>query len=907
MALLKCPDCGKMVSSRAKACPECGCPMDFFSIEEKDSGSFNCASARGEKNMKNNIDSPSTNALNDNSDEDDYEDDYEDEVEDQYPKGKITLPVEGFDWPYNGDKSSFTSMFGEYLKAAYVSEEGIRKIFKEKSLEDSLSIIPGIAESVIEKVNELSTRVLYEADIIITESELFAKYRYKYKLDYSDGYNRVVEEYAEICNEKKRLDSYRNAQQASRGRWRGGGFGIAGALKGAALAGMLNLGSDMLHSFGDAANANRDNELIQKKVRALKQNPLTYQRLVRNIYHEIMGYFYAVRDELLISGYFTPENIIDLNREEAERIFETTLKYEDDHDKFVANIVQCIVLYPGERKYYDQIKSEIVPERLISFLKFWNIEFLFEGFEGKYRNVCSFDGSFGETFGEAGLKEVNCKNYIRLKELLINEGREKGLHRTIGTANDMAEGDSWHRYVVEGSEHFEEISKFLTKFRDSLGNPNFNSYEMILDATKHDASITDFFSNIRRNKEFLHAFLFVRDQNLWTYGDDKEERPWGVTVKKILFDVKDELLLYHDCSVAQLGRNGIALTKYGVFGLKDKNHIPYTEIKSMSNTEHGDTGWCLEIIAENGEKITYGDCGFGNYSLHGLIEKIIRVVSVVYFNREELWQAEMNIPKPKMEANDVADQINQEIPVKISTNILKFSAEQSKEIEKQYPGANMSCNQELIKTLGIGRDEVIIFAHDETKGKGKRGFAFTNVGWYYKPILESLVKYYSYKDVMVCPCVRFDDGPELRFDGVTAVSISDPDEEIGYFTLPFFCNTDVDEARAAVVTMINRIFDMLSEDEEFEQDEPVDCYEDFKGDELESGNSEGDDLNLTESLAEEKDSKSQCGSNKEANYQIERPNNTTVFCTKCGMKISTEDAFCVYCGEKNEYFGGIDQ
>lgn len=30
MALVKCPDCGKLVSSRALACPECGCPAEYF-------------------------------------------------------------------------------------------------------------------------------------------------------------------------------------------------------------------------------------------------------------------------------------------------------------------------------------------------------------------------------------------------------------------------------------------------------------------------------------------------------------------------------------------------------------------------------------------------------------------------------------------------------------------------------------------------------------------------------------------------------------------------------------------------------------------------------------------------------------------------------------------------------------
>ncbi|WP_297979720.1 hypothetical protein [uncultured Methanobrevibacter sp.] len=34
MALVKCPDCGKMISSRAKQCPDCGCPAEFFVKED---------------------------------------------------------------------------------------------------------------------------------------------------------------------------------------------------------------------------------------------------------------------------------------------------------------------------------------------------------------------------------------------------------------------------------------------------------------------------------------------------------------------------------------------------------------------------------------------------------------------------------------------------------------------------------------------------------------------------------------------------------------------------------------------------------------------------------------------------------------------------------------------------------
>ena len=61
---------------------------------------------------------------------------------------------------------------------------------------------------------------------------------------------------------------YREARKASRGRWRGGGFGLGGASKGAATAGSFNavsgLGHDLVNSAGnlssalDASNAKSD-------------------------------------------------------------------------------------------------------------------------------------------------------------------------------------------------------------------------------------------------------------------------------------------------------------------------------------------------------------------------------------------------------------------------------------------------------------------------------------------------------------------------------------------------------------------------------------------------------------------------------------------------------------------------
>ncbi|MBQ9303241.1 zinc ribbon domain-containing protein [Butyrivibrio sp.] len=46
MGLVKCPDCGKMVSSRAINCPDCGCPAEFFAHEESNDESVGSSESK---------------------------------------------------------------------------------------------------------------------------------------------------------------------------------------------------------------------------------------------------------------------------------------------------------------------------------------------------------------------------------------------------------------------------------------------------------------------------------------------------------------------------------------------------------------------------------------------------------------------------------------------------------------------------------------------------------------------------------------------------------------------------------------------------------------------------------------------------------------------------------------------
>lgn len=54
------------------------------------------------------------------------------------------------------------------------------------------------------------------------------------------SYLKIQDQYAAIVLSEEEKDAYRIARREGRGRWQGGGFGVKGAIKGAATAGVFN-------------------------------------------------------------------------------------------------------------------------------------------------------------------------------------------------------------------------------------------------------------------------------------------------------------------------------------------------------------------------------------------------------------------------------------------------------------------------------------------------------------------------------------------------------------------------------------------------------------------------------------------------------------------------------------------
>lgn len=98
-----------------------------------------------------------------------------------------------------------------------------------------------------------------------------------------EAYGRIAEQYDEIIAQQEAEHEYREMRKAARGKIVGGGFGIGGALKGMATAGLMNAAAGAIHSIGNSiGNANSDMEAENLK-KALYNDVDTFVVLLAGI------------------------------------------------------------------------------------------------------------------------------------------------------------------------------------------------------------------------------------------------------------------------------------------------------------------------------------------------------------------------------------------------------------------------------------------------------------------------------------------------------------------------------------------------------------------------------------------------------------------------------------------------
>lgn len=265
----------------------------------------------------------------------------------------------------------------------------------------------------------------------------------------------------------------RQLKHDTRGRWSGGGFGLAGALKGAAMAGGLNMVSSAAHSVtkGVANTITRARAMSKiKKVYKSYENDIING--LKQCIHKLGDYYLDLLDQL--SG-------LELERYPASvrRKFENTynnLVQEGISDKNLKAFVDNIQLYPIDARSYKALLKAMGDSKreIEKICKYLNIDIVYEKKRLLNDYIKFTSGKFS-----------SLENFTSFLQNLYNEGIKYG----YPTKELMEEtiNDFVHKYEYPSDES--ELLKNIDFIKAFEFQSNFRVSPIIQELEKYYQSV----------------------------------------------------------------------------------------------------------------------------------------------------------------------------------------------------------------------------------------------------------------------------------------------------------------------------------------------------------------------------------------------------------------------------------
>lgn len=167
------------------------------------------------------------------------------------------------------------------------------------------------------------------------------------------AYDNIMDKYNEIVLTQEQKEEYRRMRKATRGRWVGGGFGVGGAIKGAATAGAFNAVSGLGHGMVNAIGNLGSSIAAAGKKRKLYENETTLASLKNALSLDILGILDAQiafsREHLIAEYKIRSSN----DWEKANTILQNIEDRELDTAAFEEIVHRVFELDPYNKKLYE--------------------------------------------------------------------------------------------------------------------------------------------------------------------------------------------------------------------------------------------------------------------------------------------------------------------------------------------------------------------------------------------------------------------------------------------------------------------------------------------------------------------------------------------------------------------------
>lgn len=202
-----------------------------------------------------------------------------------------------------------------------------------------------------------AVEMLSEQGVYSIDADLFVrKYLYGFDEEFYNTLDKMMDRINEIDGHLASEKRYRELRKASRGRVIGGGFGLGGALKGMATAGVMNATTGMAHSLGNAVGnmgSSMSASLNKDAVYKNAKGPLR-EAIINCGYYARNGIREALEQEANIKcKYIT---ITESNQ--AKAILQNYMQGRIPEAQRKNQIIQALLLDPYNIKIYEIIWND---------------------------------------------------------------------------------------------------------------------------------------------------------------------------------------------------------------------------------------------------------------------------------------------------------------------------------------------------------------------------------------------------------------------------------------------------------------------------------------------------------------------------------------------------------------------
>lgn len=528
---------------------------------------------------------------------------------------------------YNTNVKEYAHLYGQYIRIAVDSVAKIKdKYFEAGSAVGIKNKVIPYGSKIIDETVELMIKDLYSRGITISLSDFKAKYG---GLPYFDNNNdfgylgqcKIVNRLLDDTNVLAEKLEYAEAKRkAARPHWQGGGFGVKGALKGAATAAALNVGTDFLRSFGDASRASKNNKIVDESRQRIYNASNVHYAVCDYVGVAIMNAFESYAE---ILEQRCDIKRIHLDQQKAEGMYKNLMKYAgEDNDRFQNELVDCIKLNPSEKKYYDALLPYVfqnIKDDLEDFLEFWNIEFILPDYkEGRIIGK-RFDNEW--LASECGNVFVpNWSFYVKTKQFYIDFCKKNDIYRLPPYSLFGFALKDYYRDINRGVVSGEELWMF--------------SYFEMIEWIPEELSFDEFVEYLSFERDSLYSCygdVWLKCDEIFDEDDEADDEIYQIPLvkfaKKYAIGITD-MYIYYETKIGMFGgSSGLLITNKEVIDTKTERRILMSDIKNIGLIE----GEKHPVYVNDGKNEIYLEYSEGIPELAAwYIANLLRVIAVRY-------------------------------------------------------------------------------------------------------------------------------------------------------------------------------------------------------------------------------------------------------------------------------------